>query len=132
MNACLYISIVFVILIMTIVLEIENYYEKYSIVKMNKYNLRNMYFETSYSRIMENADKQLAESGSFTIMCVPLKNNNCEKYNGNKEWVGKQYKTNIQMQHFRNRIINNLQSRLPNSTITKSYKDCCDYYTIYF
>lgn len=132
MNACLYISIVCIILIMTIVVEIENYYEKYGIIKMNKYNLRNMYFETSYSRIMENADKQLAASSSFTIMCVPLKNNNCEKYNGYQKWAGKQYKTNIQMQHFRNRIINKLQSRLPNSTITKSYKNCCNYYSIYF
>ena len=132
MNACLYISIVCIILIMTIVVEIENYYEKYGIVKMNKYNLRNMYFETSYSRIMENADKQLAGSSSFTIMCVQLKNNNCEKYNGYQKWAGKQYKTNTQIEHFRNRIINKLQSRLPNSTITKSYKNCCNYYTIHF
>ena len=73
---------------------------------------------------------------NFTIMCsetinIPIEV--CIKYDGYKNWIikySKEYQNDIQPEEIRHKVIKKLQKTFPDSKITKSYKNCCDFYKI--
>ena len=62
----------------------------------------------------------------------------CNNYDGYQEWLTKRKYThngdpisnNINTRLIKNSVINKLQNVFPDSNITKSYKNCCEYYRI--
>ena len=62
----------------------------------------------------------------------------CNNYDGYQEWLTKHKYThngdsisnNIHTRLIKNSVINKLQNVFPDSNITKSYKNCCEYYRI--
>ena len=120
--------------------------------KIYKQQLRGMY-EEELSRILVEEftrtivsiqDKiiERAKNGvneyQFTIMCRKLQNYpNCYYYDGHKEWL-RSYpnsilsisKTYTTREEITTSIIDVVQDIFPDTNITKSYKNCCDYYKI--
>ena len=120
--------------------------------KIYKQQLRGMY-EEELSRILVEEftrtivsiqDKiiERAKNGvneyQFTIMCRKLQNYpNCDYYDGHKEWLQRYpnsilsiSKTFTTREEFTTSLIIGLQDIFPDANITKSYKNCCDYYQI--
>lgn len=88
-------------------------------------------------KIIERAKNGVNEY-QFTIMCRKRENYpNCDYYYGHKEWlkvhpksilsISKTYTTR---EEITTTLITTLQNIFPDTNITKSYKNCCDYYQI--
>ena len=148
---CLCISIIILIfIIFSILIEIgkninedDNYYNNINVIVTNN-QLRGMYNESKnnylqkiskeqYNIIYQNII-QLAEQNknnyNFTIFCSEITNipiEECIKQNNNG-YRNMQY--DITLEEIRHKIIKKLQKTFPDSIITKSYKNCCDYYRI--
>lgn len=123
--------------------EDDNYYNNINVIVTNN-QLRGMYNESKnnylqkiskeqYNIIYQNII-QLAEQNKnnyyFTIFCSEIMNipiEECIKQNNN----GYRYmQYDITLEEIRHKVITKLQKTFPNSIITKSYKNCCDYYRI--
>jgi hypothetical protein len=116
--------------------------------QMLSYQLRGLYIdslvEDKFSYIHEHVIKSALNgktSLNFTIMCLQFKNrkldDKCNNYDGYNEWVSKEQNyngiivpKNINPKIIRNRVIQRLQYIFPDSNITKSQHNCCDYYKI--
>ena len=121
--------------------------------KIYKQQLRGMY-EEELSRILleeftstidsiQDTIIERAKNGAneyqFTIMCSKklFEPRNCDYYDGHKKWlesyplsilsISKTYTTREEITIS---IIDVVQDRFPDANITKSYKNCCDYYQI--
>lgn len=104
-----------------------------------------------YDNIIEKA-KQGSHEFQFTIMCSPLDNANCLSrndynlvklkqtirnnfINGHQEWIQRNPNnvlsiTGITLDDYMTELLDILIETFPDSNITKSYKNCCDYHTI--
>ena len=117
-------------------------------VEMLSYQLRGLYIEVkvedTFSNIYEHVI-QTALNGktslNFTIMCIQFKDHpveGCNNYDGYKEWSLREQHNgntftknkNINPNIIRNRVIHKLQNVFPDSNITQSHHNCCDYYKI--
>ena len=144
---CLCASLIFMVLIMIGTLsEIGKYINEDGNPILTTQHLRSMYIETiideRYNKI-RNYVIESAEKGKtnidFTIMCIRNQHMICDNYDGFKEWW-RQYilrnggevipKNNIQSEQIKMRVIEKIQTRFPDSNITKGYKNCCDQYKI--
>ena len=151
-------AITIIYLILTVILyELTKYYNKINMkyddnyddnVEMLSYQLRGLYIEVkvedTFSYIYEHVIQSALNgktSLNFTIMCIQFKDHpveGCNNYDGYKEWSIReqsrdQYFTknkNINPNIIRNRVINKLQNAFPDSNITQSHHNCCDYYKI--
>jgi hypothetical protein len=117
-------------------------------VEMLSYQLRGLYINSIVERelrtingvLMSNANNGIHNSGYFTIMCIELIDRpieKCKSHDGYKEWSFREkqrYGTitvpNINPNIIRNRVIHKLQNVFPDSNITQSHHNCCDYYKI--
>ena len=89
------------------------------------------------NKIIERAKTGINEY-QFTIMCKKRHElRNCDYYDGHKEWLKNNpnsilsiSKTYTTREEFTSELINTLQDKFPDANITKSYKNCCDYYKI--
>ena len=151
-------AITIIYLILTVILyELTKYYNKINMkyddnyddnVEMLSYQLRGLYIEVKVEDIFNNIYEgviQTALNGKtslgFSIMCIQIKNHpveGCNNYDGYKEWSIRQQSRgntftknkNINPNIIRNRVINKLQNVFPDSNITQSHHNCCDYYKI--
>lgn len=115
-------------------------------VEMLSYQLRGLYInsivEDKFSYIHKHVI-QTALNGktslNFTIMCIKFKDHpveGCNNYDGYNKWSLREQRygivvpKNINKNIIRNRIINKLQNVFPDSNITQSHHNCCDYYKI--
>jgi len=117
-------------------------------IEMLSYQLRGLYIEVkvedAFSNIYEHVI-QTALNGktsfNFTIMCIQFKDHpveGCNNYDGYKEWSLREQHNgntftknkNINPNIIRNRVIHKLQNVFPDSNITQSHDNCCDYYKI--
>jgi hypothetical protein len=89
-------------------------------------------------KIIERAKTGINEY-QFTIMCKKRDDGprNCDYYDGHKEWLKKKpfsilsiSKTYTTREEITTSIIDVIQDIFPDVNITKSYKNCCDYYQI--
>jgi hypothetical protein len=89
-------------------------------------------------KIIERAKTGINEY-QFTIMCKKRRDGprNCDYYDGHKEWLKANplsilsiCKTFTTREEFTTAIIDIVQDIFPDANITKSYKNCCDYYQI--
>ena len=117
-------------------------------VEMLSYQLRGLYIEVkvenAFSNIYEHVIQRALNgktSLNFTIMCIQFKDHpveGCKNYDGYKEWSLREQRNgitftknkNINPNIIRNRVINKLQNVFPDSNITHSHHNCCDYYKI--
>ena len=117
-------------------------------IEMLSYQLRGLYINSIVERelrtingvLMSNANNGIHNSGYFTIMCIELIDRpieKCKSHDGYKEWSFREkqrYGTitvpNINPKLIQNRVIYKLQNVFPDSNITQSHHNCCDYYKI--
>jgi hypothetical protein len=93
-------------------------------------------FDSLYYKIIECA--KLGETEyQFTIMCESHTHRNCEIQNGHQVWsqnnpnnIITTSKPYITIEQYTTNVINALHQTFIESNITKTYKNCCDYYTI--
>jgi len=93
-------------------------------------------FNILYDQIIITA-KQGINEHNFTIMCSQYtlnRNNDCLPNNGNLHW-SRYFPNNIMVtttiiEKYATDMIDALHTTFPDSNITKTYKNCCDYYTI--
>ena len=88
-------------------------------------------FDSLYKQIIEMAMMGKNEY-QFTIMCYPLEYSNadCEIHNimQHKEW-NRDYPF-ITKKQLRTNVLDALQNSFPDSNFTKTYKNCCEHYSI--
>jgi hypothetical protein len=89
-------------------------------------------FDNIFDKIIESA-KTGKNEYQFTIMCYPLEyssNENCEIRNigERKEWTNDH--PFITKKQFITNVLDALQNSFPDSNFTKSYKNCCEHYSI--
>ena len=89
-------------------------------------------FDSLYKQIIEMAMMGKNEY-QFTIMCYPLEyssNENCEIRNigERKEWTNDH--PFIKKKQFITNVLDALQNSFPDSNFTKTYKNCCEHYSI--
>jgi hypothetical protein len=115
-----------------------------------KYQLRGMYenkrneliktslintVETIYIHVLGEAENGKHSFG-FTIMCTQQPNErNCKYHNGHQNWSETNpnniiKNTGIAIEDYTLICIDMLHDAFPDSNITKSNKNCCDYYSI--
>ena len=117
-------------------------------IEMLSYQLRGLYIEVKVEDTFSNIYKHVIQTAligktslKFTIMCIQFKNNpveGCNNYDGYKEWSLQEQShgltftknKNINPNIIRNRVIDKLQNVFPDSNITQSHHNCCDYYKI--
>ena len=109
-------------------------------VEMLSYQLRGLYIEVKVEDIFNNIYEGVIQTAligktslGFSIMCIQFKNHpveGCNNYDGYKEWSLREKNKNINPNIIRNRVINKLQNAFPDSNITHSHHNCCDYYKI--
>lgn len=95
--------------------------------------------ERLYHKILESARKGKINC-PFTFMCEEERTNtNCKIQNGHENWLEKNpnnilASTNyyITIEQYTKNVTNLLNEIFPDSNITKIYKNCCEYYTIYW
>ena len=147
MNLCFSGTIIILIIILLLELEIGNYDEDGNEILFT-HQLRGMYAEEknnyiqgivnrAYNSIYSGVIKKTKEAKNeyyFTIMCreIPFRPiEYCVKHNGYQEWLNYNHiEYNIQPTVLSIDIINKLNKVFPDSNITHSYKNCCDYYKI--
>ena len=114
-----------------------------------KYQLRGMYenkrneliktslintVESIYIHVLGEAEKGKHSFG-FTIMCTQMLGTDCKYQNGHQLW-SETFPNNIvknagiAIEEYTLICIDMLHDAFPDSNITKSNKNCCDYYTI--
>ena len=146
---CLCISIIFLIyIICSILYEIgkynndDNYYNDDNKNVVTNNQLRGMYNESKNNHLQKIVNEQhdiiytniikLAEQNNnnfyFTIFCseqmhIPIEE--CIKQNNNGY---RHMRNDITLEEIRHKVIKKLNKTFPDSIITKSYKNCCDYY----
>ena len=90
-----------------------------------------MTFDNIFDKIIESA-KTGKNEYHFTIVCYPLEYSNadCEIHNigERKEWT-RDYPF-ITKKQFRTNVLDALQNSFPDSNFTKTYKNCCEHYSI--
>ncbi len=88
-------------------------------------------FDNIFDKIIESA-KTGKNEYQFTIMCYPLEYSNadCEIHNimQHKEW-NRDYPF-ITKKQLRTNVLDALQNSFPDSNFTKTYKNCCEHYSI--
>jgi hypothetical protein len=88
-------------------------------------------FDNIFDKIIESA-KNGKNEYQFTIMCYPLEYSNadCEIHNimQHKEWTREH--PFITKKQFRKNVLDALQNSFPDSNFTKTYKNCCEHYSI--
>ena len=117
-------------------------------VEMLSYQLRGLYIEFKVEDTFTNIYKHVIGTAfdgktslNFTIMCIQFKDHpveKCKNYDGYKEWSLQEQRNgitftknkNINPNIIRNRVIYKLQKVFPDSNITQSHHNCCDYYKI--
>ena len=115
---------------------------------MLSYQLRGLYIEFKVEDTFTNIYKHVIGTAfdgktslNFTIMCIQFKDHpveKCKNYDGYKEWSLQEQRNgitftknkNINPNIIRNRVIYKLQKVFPDSNITQSHHNCCDYYKI--
>jgi len=151
-------AITIIYLILTVILyELTKYYNKINMkyddnyddnVEMLSYQLRGLYIEFKVEDTFTNIYKHVIGTAfdgktslNFTIMCIQFKDHpveKCKNYDGYKEWSLQEQRNgitftknkNINPNIIRNRVIYKLQKVFPDSNITQSHHNCCDYYKI--
>ncbi len=121
--------------------------------KIYKKHLRGMYEEELRNTLIEDFTTTIdnikykiierAKTGineyQFTIMCEKRRDGpqNCDYYDGHKKWLREHplsilsiSKTYTTKEEITTSIIDVVQDIFPDANITKSYKNCCDYYQI--
>ena len=91
-----------------------------------------MTFDNIFDKIIESA-KTGKNEYQFTIMCYPLEyssNDHCEIRNigERKEWTREH--PFITKNQFKKNVLDALHQSFPDSNFTKSYKNCCEHYSI--
>ena len=117
-------------------------------VEMLSYQLRGLYIEVKVEDTFSNIYEYVIQTAlngktslNFTIMCIQFKDHpveGCNNYDGYKEWSLREQHNgntftknkNINPNIIRNRVIHKLQNVFPDSNITQSHHNCCDYYKI--
>ena len=88
-------------------------------------------FDNLYNQIIEMAMMGQNEF-RFTIMCQEeyISNEHCQYINSEKRKNWFQSHPFITMKQFRKNVLDALQNSFPDSNFTKSYKNCCEHYSI--
>ena len=88
-------------------------------------------FDNIFDKIIESA-KTGKNEYQFTIICYPLEYSNadCEIHNimQHKEWTREH--PFITKKQFRTNVLDALQNSFTDSNFTKTYKNCCEHYSI--
>ena len=145
--SCLCVSIICIVLILILLSELEHFIDEEGNEILTTHQLRGMYVKEIVTERYTNIYNGVVEASLngktieyFNIMCIPLQTSieKCNNYDGYQEWLTKRKYThngdpisnNINTRLIKNSVINKLQNVFPDSNITKSYKNCCEYYRI--
>jgi hypothetical protein len=145
--SCLCVSIICIVLILILLSELENFVDEEGNEILTNHQLRGMYVKEIVTERYINIYNGVVEASLngktaeyFNIMCIPLQTSieKCNNYDGYQEWLTKRKYThngdpisnNINTKLIKKSVINKLQNVFPDSNITKSYKNCCEYYRI--